>query len=514
MIAGFIIAPFLLHQLGDEGYGLWVLIASMTGYFDLFDLGLRGSLGRNLAFAHAKGDANAVRTVFNTGLALLMVGSALVMLATLASLYFFFWIFEIPDNQIWEVRLSLLLIGINLALIFPTSVFEGALWAYQRFDILNIITIPSVALRAILTFAMVGTESGNLIVLAAIVLGTTMISGAAKAWAAFRLDKAIRIDLGKTARDAIKQLFDFGIWLFLLSIAKQISKELGPLLIGSLLRVALVAPFNFANRLVKYVDAILMSSTGVLTPLATRFHVEEKHSQQERLFVYGGRVTFAVALYFLVVFLFLGDTFLSLWMGKTLEYAYPLLIILMVGEVLPFSQLVTYSMVLGMDRHRLWAMMSIVEVVLILTLAAILVPFYDIIGIALAIAIPGALCRGLIQMVYACRLLKMPVGRYVLGALLPPIITAVLAGSLLWLTVSWHIPEDWFEFTAYLVGFSLVSTLIGAITLVTPAEWRSLSKFLRRRDMTPADEMTTTVVVPRGDSLAVPQANEPIEIHK
>ena len=46
MIAGFVVAPFLVQQLGQSGYGQWVLIASVTGYLDLLDLGLRGSLGR------------------------------------------------------------------------------------------------------------------------------------------------------------------------------------------------------------------------------------------------------------------------------------------------------------------------------------------------------------------------------------------------------------------------------------------------------------------------------------
>ena len=41
MLAGFVIAPFLVHRLGELRYGEWILISSMTNYFGLLDLGIR-----------------------------------------------------------------------------------------------------------------------------------------------------------------------------------------------------------------------------------------------------------------------------------------------------------------------------------------------------------------------------------------------------------------------------------------------------------------------------------------
>src|SRR5262249_49556845 len=49
MLVGFFIAPFLIHRLGDSTYGLWIIIGSLTSYFGVLDLGVRGSVGRNVA---------------------------------------------------------------------------------------------------------------------------------------------------------------------------------------------------------------------------------------------------------------------------------------------------------------------------------------------------------------------------------------------------------------------------------------------------------------------------------
>src|SRR5678816_2847734 len=71
MLVGFVVAPFLIHRLGETGYGLWVLIGSLTGYFGLLDLGVRGSVGRFIAYHRAQGDQRGVNATLTTALMVL-----------------------------------------------------------------------------------------------------------------------------------------------------------------------------------------------------------------------------------------------------------------------------------------------------------------------------------------------------------------------------------------------------------------------------------------------------------
>ena len=43
----------MVHLLGDGDYGLWVTVFSLTGYFGLFDQGIRPSLVRYVSRDHA-----------------------------------------------------------------------------------------------------------------------------------------------------------------------------------------------------------------------------------------------------------------------------------------------------------------------------------------------------------------------------------------------------------------------------------------------------------------------------
>src|ERR1035437_8345860 len=46
ILVGILLTPIIVHRLGDTAYGIWVLIFSVTGYYGMFDLGIRSSIVR------------------------------------------------------------------------------------------------------------------------------------------------------------------------------------------------------------------------------------------------------------------------------------------------------------------------------------------------------------------------------------------------------------------------------------------------------------------------------------
>jgi O-antigen/teichoic acid export membrane protein len=480
MVCGFVTVPYLLHYLGQMGYSLWTLIASLTGYFDLLDLGLRNSLGRNIAFHQASGDREKVTAVFNTGLTLLSAGSVLVLLGTGAVLLVFTSLFEVPTGQVVETRIALVLIGLNLALIFPFFAFEAVLWAHQRFDLINCIEIPGVLLRTALTFMLVTGQNG-LVTLALITLGVTLVGGSAKVVLARRLDPELCLRPGFVSREAAGGLYRFGVWCVLVQVARVVTCRAGEPIIANRVALALVAPFSIAARLVAYANNVMVSATGVLTPLATTLHARGKLSQQQLLFVQGGKCCLALGLFFLGLFAFLGQPLLVLWTHGSLAWAWPVLMILALGEVLPMSQWVTFSMVLGMSRHRLWACMGLVEAAAAISLALTVGQAHGLVGVAVALAIPGVICRGLVPMVYACRLLRVPLWRYAVQALLPAAAAAAPAVLCLTLLTRWQVPESWPALFADGIAASLCFLAGGAVAVLGLEGLRAGRSEIRRR---------------------------------
>ncbi len=56
VVVGLFLWPVIVHRLGDDAAGIWILIFSITGYYGLFDLGIRSSIIRYISKAKATND--------------------------------------------------------------------------------------------------------------------------------------------------------------------------------------------------------------------------------------------------------------------------------------------------------------------------------------------------------------------------------------------------------------------------------------------------------------------------
>src|SRR5438105_15177418 len=79
---GFFLSPFILHRLGDDAFGLWVLIYSISGYYGLFDFGIRSSIVRYVSKYTALNDSEELNRVINTSLISYSAVAAVLLLLT------------------------------------------------------------------------------------------------------------------------------------------------------------------------------------------------------------------------------------------------------------------------------------------------------------------------------------------------------------------------------------------------------------------------------------------------
>jgi len=464
MAAGFITAPFLINRLGSTTYGLWILIGSFTGYFGLLDLGVRGSIGRFIAFHRGRHDHGAVNEILSTAFAFLCVPAGITVLGTMASALVFFFMFDVPPEETLDVRTALIIVGVNLAVSFPLSAYDSTLWALQRFDAINVVDIVVVACRTILTFFCISRGCG-LVSIAMLMLAATLITGMAKGIIAHRLVPQLAIRARHVRRRRGRELLGYSFWYLLLSMNRMFTSQLSRLLIGSCLGAALVTPFSIAASVIGYGNALLVAWTGVLAPVATAYHAGDQHDRQRRLYLRGSRFCTYFACVMVGGYLFLGHPFLSLWIAKDLGASFSVLVVLAVGELLPMAQSVAGNILLGVARHKFVAATTLMEAVICATLTAVLIHYRDLVGPALAVAVAGGLCRGLLIAVYACRVIGCTFAEYLRHSFIPPMLYALPAVGALGMATGRLVPVSWFEFVIYSAAYTIVCAGIGAVLM-------------------------------------------------
>lgn len=457
-VSGLLITPLLIHELGDENYSLWILIGSMTGFFGMLDLGMRGAVGRFVAFHHAKNDSVAVQRVLSTA-AVALCGVAFISLClTAGAAWALPRVYSIPVEEVATVQWATIIVGVQLALFFVLRMFDAALWAHQRFDLLNLIDIPTCMGRAGL-IALLITRGGGLVTLAWISLGAVLCNGLAKCWLTYRVSPGLQIRARFSARSMLRELVTYGFWNFIISIAGMARTNFSPLLLGKLVGLSAVGPFSIVMRLPTMAMTILSAATGVFTPVAVAIHAHEDNNKRHRLLVEGTRLSLSLALYFLALFVWLGKPLLSIWIKPEFADYWQLLVIVACGELLPMSMSVATGMILAMARHRALAQLAIAETVTGCLLATLFGSTMGLVGFVTSLAITTTIFRGVFVLGFICRVISSDPVAFVRRTFLGPLVWAALACLPLHLLVMSHSPTNWGRLFAYSSIFSAIYAL-------------------------------------------------------
>jgi O-antigen/teichoic acid export membrane protein len=397
----------------------------------------------------------------------------IVCAATALSLPIFPRIFSVPSNQLPDVQYALILVGFNLALTFPGFTFVGFLWGHERFDLENAVRIPSLIIRTVLSITAVNA-SMPLTSLGVIVFGTNTLGNLVRMVMCFKLDPNLRLSWNLVRRNRVREIFSLGGWMSVISWSRLLIPQIAPTLIGMRIGSAAVTTFSVAKQLVAYSNMFAITATQVLAPRAIAAHATESVDEQTALFIEGGKFAYALSLFFCGGLLFLGFPFIHWWQHGSQDAAYPLLVILVLGECLPISQWLTYSVLLGANRQRTLGLLSVLEAVILLPIMMALIGWVDLFGVSVAVALAAFLARGLLQWLYGCRLLKVSVLSYCKRVFAPVTLFAILPIAALYVVTAWVSP-DTFRGTFLLGGaYCMVYAAVMSVTLVGPSRLRAL----------------------------------------
>jgi O-antigen/teichoic acid export membrane protein len=131
IVIAFLLSPFLIHTLGDTQYGVWSVIAALTGYMALLDLGVSSAVAKYVSKYKALNDYRSLNIVMSTGLAILLCVAALLIICSpmISSGMVRFFGFE--DALGDTVSKLIIIASIDIAIFVTTNVLVGATMAFS-----------------------------------------------------------------------------------------------------------------------------------------------------------------------------------------------------------------------------------------------------------------------------------------------------------------------------------------------------------------------------------------------
>ena len=452
LAVSFFLAPYLIRSLGDGRYGVWCVVENILAYFTLFDLGIAACLVRFVAKLHATSERTELNKLVSSCLAVfsiamfavLIVGGPLVPVVGPG--------LERELGEPGDVSAFMLLMLANLAITLPLSVFPTILDGLQCFVAKSAVRLVFLAIRVGGIVYVMEAQPG-LLPLAVVYTIVNLLEHAAFALLVFRYLPGLRIGTSHIDRETLHRVKGYGFDAFLAMLAGRITVQTGAIVVGGFVSVAAAAHYAIAARLVELAKNLLRSATTTLTPAVSEREAKGDLDGVRRVLLDGTRAVLYLVLPIHLGLLFFGSAFLARWVGGTqyAEWCYPTTAILSATLTIGVAQSVASRILYGLGTIRLFARLALVEAIVNLVLSLILVGPYGLEGVAVAVAVPNVLFC-LFAIGYACRVLEVPVLRYLRHAWLKPLLASVVAA--VWWALT-PIDGTWFGIAAG-IGLGLI----------------------------------------------------------
>ena len=424
-VVAFAMSPFVVHTLGDTGYGIWVLLTALVNYLGLLDLGVRGAVTRYVAGYRAAAQDLEAGRVASAAIAILAGTGVVAIVVSFMMAILLLPLFHIPAEYMTQARTVVVLGGLLFATSLVSGAFGGILAGVERFDCLAGIDILTTTLRAISIY--VGLSHGmGLIGLILIQFGYTLVRGVLNYALARRQYPELRLVWLDWGWPELQRISSFSLFTAILHVSEAVILETDSLVIAAFLPVHMVTLFAIGANLTVYARAVVSGISQTMTPRASALQSEDRPHELQKITLRGGRVATLVTLPIVVTFLMRGESFIRLWMGP--DYAVAsghILAILSVALAGQAARQVATSVLIGLNRHRELALWYLGEAAANLVLSLLLVRSTGLVGVALGTVIPSLFVSMLVIPWRMRHVLKTPVRRTWLQFWVRPVVAMI-----------------------------------------------------------------------------------------
>lgn len=428
IVVSFFLSPFVVNQLGAAWYGVWAISAQFVGYLYLMDFGVRESVIRYTSKYAARRNGAALNRVLSAALAIYGVITLLALAVTGLAVWGLPHWFNLEPEFWHDGRVAMAFTGLTIAQTFFFNVFNGVVLGLKRWELTNVLGIGLNLLRAsLIVVSLLG--GGGIVSVAAVTFSVALLGGVINAFIALRLLREVSLPFSYVAlrpRHLValgKRILGYGFYVIVNNVGEKIITATDAIVAGIFLPIQSVTYLAIAGSLVGYLRALLGTSAQIFNPLASELHSLREGSKLTAAFLLGVKICTLITAPIAASFVILGEQFIGLWMG--IEFAgpsSPVLAVLALAAFFSAPQYVFSSVLYGMSRHRVIALLRIGEAAANLLLSIILVQTMGLVGVALGTAIPSAIVVMLVLPAVAGRMVGVHVLRFYENAYLRPML--------------------------------------------------------------------------------------------
>lgn len=435
IVYGILIIPFLLKHLGQEEYGIYVLIGSIASTMMIMDFGVKTTVIRYISKYRAERKYFKIEE-FLSNIFIIYMFIAVIVFISGGIVYFFIeniFSSSITKDSMHMTKLMFLIVVLNVGISLIMNAFPAIIDAHQKFTFSKSLDILNVLMRAILTFifiingysalAIVIIDTFSNILL--MILRLLYVRGILK----------ITIKFKKPEKLLTLEILTFSRKVFISSVINQVNTRLDQFILGIVSTAGQVAISGIAITVIAHYHTLTQVLSNIFLPKITDMVMKKKTITEIQSYILKVSRLQAKLLTLLTVgFILLGKEFVYMWIGNGYEVVYWIIVMLMITNLLPYTQGVLLSLAQAMNLHGtrniIYVIITIANLVISIPLASKYGAFGAAVGTGVSMLIGyGIFIQGYYQLKMGLNMLKYMY--HSLGRLFPAILFTLITGYIL-----------------------------------------------------------------------------------
>jgi O-antigen/teichoic acid export membrane protein len=378
--------PYIVRKLTVEGFGIYALLTSLTGYYALLDLGLGQSLIRFIPQHKAVNDYGLMSRSINTALCIQILAGGLVSGFLIAFADRILRWLTIPLGSWASAKAGLIACAIGFFFFMLSGTMRSLLMGLQRYDITSKIGVARDVLVnvGLVTVLFLGGQLKAAIyatVLFTVLVFAVYLRTARKILPQWRISLALDKEL-------FWRLFNFGVFMFIAAIAQSFSIYFMRFLLSAIAGPSAVTYYTVPLKLIIGFGGFLSGSIAVLLPFSAEMAVRGNGESLRDVYLRAAKYNVVLGLPILALMGIFSRPILSVWMGGAFaEQTWLAMQLLCFASLVSSLGAIPAVMAFGLGYSRLVAGFSLVAMVLAAGMAIPLIHWAGAAGAALAVAI-------------------------------------------------------------------------------------------------------------------------------
>jgi O-antigen/teichoic acid export membrane protein len=317
-LIGFMLTPFLVHQLGNQRFGIWTLIFSIITMTELADFGIGQGVQRYVAQYLARLEYGRVKDLANQGFTMVLLTMSVVSIPLFLLTLFLPVFFKIPESMVQEAQWAMGILILSMMLLVPLSVLCGVISGYQKYELINLNWIVYSLVRA---GALVGCVflPTPLIAMAAILLLLALGRVISLIHVIRKLCPEYVFGLSWPDAHFLSDVAAYGGRLFSISLLGRIIYTADNFLIGLFMAPIYITYYAVGAKWGEIFRMVLSGSIQVCFPAFSHLSAVQDHKSIQDILLNVSRAAMGFGILGASLLILFASPIMLLWMGEGYE---------------------------------------------------------------------------------------------------------------------------------------------------------------------------------------------------